>query len=111
MQTEPEAAPAAADSAALRVVRAEAQPLTGGARDHDPLLAAIGDASFVLLGESTHGTHEFYDLVGPRLERAVGVIYLPRTERASHYFLAKMSEQFDAVIHRDTTRAITPLRR
>jgi erythromycin esterase-like protein len=50
-------------------------------------------------------------LAGPRLERAVGVIYLPRTERASHYFTAHMPRQFDAVIHVDSTTAITPLRR
>src|ERR671918_2444606 len=35
-------------------------PLTGGAADYDPLLALIGDARFVLLGEASHGTHEFY---------------------------------------------------
>lgn len=35
-------------------------PLEGTARDWDPLLARIGDARFVLLGEATHGTHEFY---------------------------------------------------
>jgi erythromycin esterase-like protein len=50
-------------------------------------------------------------LAGPRLERAVGVIYLPRTERASHYFTAHMPRQFDAVIHVDSTTALTPLRR
>ena len=46
-----------------------------------------------------------------RLERAIGVIYLPQTERRSHYFTAKMSQQFDAVIHYDTTRAVEPLER
>lgn len=35
-------------------------PLTGDANDYDPLLQAIGDAHLVLLGEATHGTHEFY---------------------------------------------------
>jgi erythromycin esterase-like protein len=34
----------------------------------------------------------------PLLERAIGVIYRPETERASHYFEARLSEQFDAVI-------------
>lgn len=46
----------------------------------------------------------------PRLERAIGVIYLPQTERESHYFQARMSKQFDAVIHLDTTTAVKPLR-
>lgn len=44
-----------------------------------------------------------------RLERAIGVIYLPRTERASHYFYAQLSRQFDAVIHFDTTNAVERL--
>jgi len=44
-----------------------------------------------------------------RLERAIGVIYAPETERHSHYFHARLSDQFDAVIHIDTTRALEPL--
>lgn len=44
-----------------------------------------------------------------RLERAIGVIYLPRTERQSHYFAARMARQFDAVIHIDHTTAVHPL--
>jgi erythromycin esterase-like protein len=44
-----------------------------------------------------------------RLERAIGVIYKPETERQSHYFEAHLSEQFDAVIHFDVTTAVTPL--
>src|SRR5947209_8424139 len=50
-------------------------------------------------------------LRGPRLERAIGVIYLPQTERQSHYFDARLPEQFDAVIHLDETRALEPLER
>jgi erythromycin esterase-like protein len=50
-------------------------------------------------------------LAGPRLERAIGVLYLPRTERASHYFRAALPEQFDAVIHIDETCALAPLER
>ncbi|CAG8769946.1 355_t:CDS:1, partial [Dentiscutata heterogama] len=45
----------------------------------------------------------------PLLERAIGVIYKPNTERWSHYFSAKLSKQFDAVIHLDVTRAIIPI--
>ena len=41
-------------------IRAAAHPLTGSERDYDPLLDLVGDARFVLLGEATHGTHEFY---------------------------------------------------
>ncbi len=47
----------------------------------------------------------------PRLERAIGVIYLPRSERVSHYFHAQLSDQFDAILHFDETRAVEPLER
>lgn len=44
-----------------------------------------------------------------RLERAIGVIYRPRTERQSHYFHARLADQFDAIIHIDETRALEPI--
>jgi erythromycin esterase-like protein len=44
-----------------------------------------------------------------RLERAIGVIYRPETERISHYFGARIGKQFDAVIHIDQTTAVRPL--
>ena len=50
-------------------------------------------------------------LLMPRLERAIGVLYLPETERRSHYFKARLSEQFDYVLHFDETRAVEPLER
>jgi erythromycin esterase-like protein len=46
-----------------------------------------------------------------RLERAIGVVYRPETERRSHYFRVRLAEQFDAVIHLDRTRAVEPLER
>ncbi|HLM02560.1 MAG TPA: erythromycin esterase family protein [Pyrinomonadaceae bacterium] len=49
------------------------------------------------------------ELARTRLERAIGVVYLPKTERQSHYFEARMSRQFDAVIHFDVTSAVKPL--
>jgi erythromycin esterase-like protein len=48
-------------------------------------------------------------LTKPRLERAIGVIYRPETERQSHYFHASLSSQFDAVLHFDHTSAVQPL--
>jgi erythromycin esterase-like protein len=45
----------------------------------------------------------------PLLERAIGVIYRPETERQSHYFHARLADQFDAVIHLDRTSALVPL--
>jgi len=46
---------------------------------------------------------------GPLLERAIGVIYRPETERYSHYFYAQVAKQFDAMIHIEETRAVEPL--
>jgi erythromycin esterase-like protein/predicted phosphoribosyltransferase len=51
------------------------------------------------------------NLPGRRLERAIGVVYIPETERISHYFHARLAEQFDAVIHIDETHALEPLER
>lgn len=45
----------------------------------------------------------------PRLERAIGVVYRPQTERISHYLYARLPEQFDTVIHFDVTSAVEPL--
>ncbi|MGZ3504868.1 MAG: erythromycin esterase family protein [Vulcanimicrobiaceae bacterium] len=45
------------------------------------------------------------------LERAIGVVYRPETELASHYFKADVLHQFDALFHIDTTRAVEPLER
>ncbi|HEX6199436.1 MAG TPA: erythromycin esterase family protein, partial [Thermoanaerobaculia bacterium] len=47
----------------------------------------------------------------PRLERAIGVVYRPETELASHYFQAVLPRQFDEWIWLDETRAVTPLGR
>jgi erythromycin esterase-like protein len=47
----------------------------------------------------------------PRLERAIGVVYRPDTERQSHYFHARLAAQFDFVLHFDETRAVEPLER
>jgi erythromycin esterase-like protein len=175
---------------AIGVVRRQALELDLEKQDADRVLDLVGDAKLVLLGEASHGTHEFYRvraditraliahrgfqrdpdrcrvigftthvgtvtaapnwddpaelmtvrpslpgsyerlfhdaglpafvlplgdpelgsvLGGPRLERAIGVIYRPETERASHYFTARLPQQFDAVIHIDATRAVEPL--
>lgn len=45
----------------------------------------------------------------PLLERAIGVLYRPDTERLSHYFHASLPGQFDGIIHIDRTRAVEPL--
>jgi len=55
--------------------------------------------------------HRVAGLGEPRLERAIGVIYRPETERICHYFHASLPVQFDAVLHFDRTRAVEPLER
>ena len=49
------------------------------------------------------------ELIPARLERAIGVIYRPETERASHYFQASLPHQFDEYVWLDATTAVTPL--
>ena len=49
------------------------------------------------------------ELMEPRLERFIGVIYRPETERWSHYAQAILPEQFDAWVWFDRTEAVTPL--
>lgn len=56
-----------------------------------------------------HGALGSSVLTKQRLERAIGVIYRPQTERISHYFRADLAHQFDGVIHFDETRALQPL--
>lgn len=48
-------------------------------------------------------------LVEPMLERAIGVVYRPESEMASHYFEASLANQFDALFHLDETSAVEPL--
>jgi erythromycin esterase-like protein len=204
-------------AATPQTLRQIIHPLTGAPDAYDPLFRLIGESHFVLLGEASHGTHEFYreraaitrrlieecgfdavaveadwpdayrvnryvrgegpdgtaeqalgdfkrfpqwmwrnsdvldfvswlrayndslppqrpkvgfyglDLYSPRflmtlrdkagieelteqrLERAIGVVYRPETERRSHYFFSRLAQQFDAVIHFDDTRAVEPL--
>jgi erythromycin esterase-like protein len=75
---------------------------------HEALLHEVGSPGF-WVATSDPGVGEA--LRPTRLERAIGVIYRPDTERQSHYFEANLAEQFDAVIHLDRTRALTPLER
>jgi erythromycin esterase-like protein len=50
----------ALDAPAVPSITSFAQSLSGGSADYDGLLDLIGDSRFVLLGEASHGTHEFY---------------------------------------------------
>jgi erythromycin esterase-like protein len=73
----------------------------------ETLFHAAQRAQFLLVWNGSDAMRE--QLRAPMLERAIGVIYRPETERQSHYFRARLSDQFDAVLHFDETRAVKPL--
>jgi erythromycin esterase-like protein len=76
---------------------------------YEALFHHTGVPRFLLLlrdlGEAAGGLRE------ARLQRAIGVIYRPDTERVSHYFRSQLPAQFDAIIHLDETRALEPMER
>lgn len=75
----------------------------------EELLHEVGEKEFLLrFGMRSRASEA---LRSARLERAIGVIYRPETERQSHYFRARVADQFDAVINIDETRAVEPLER
>ena len=78
------------------------------ADSHERVLHHVEPDAFLLLMDD-NGARAV--LGRERLERAIGVIYRPSTERLSHYFGARLADQFDALIHVDTTRAVEPLER
>ncbi|AZD54992.1 erythromycin esterase family protein [Pseudomonas chlororaphis subsp. aurantiaca] len=88
-----------------------------GIKDVRPSLADSWEQQFLLAGIPASLTDwrppEREDLrqalSEPLLERAIGVIYRPATERHSHYFQADLGEQFDALVWLETTSALTPL--
>jgi erythromycin esterase-like protein len=87
--------------------RKRVRPALAGS--YEALFHEVGVPRFLLtLGD---GRKAARGLRTPRLERAIGVIYRPETERLSHYFYARLPEQFDAVLHFDQTRAVEPLER
>jgi erythromycin esterase-like protein len=75
----------------------------------EALFHEVGLGNFSLDLSAGGGAAE--TLARPRLERAIGVIYRPETERLSHYFQARLPAQFDAILHYDVTRAVEPLER
>jgi erythromycin esterase-like protein len=74
---------------------------------YEDLFHQVGEGRFWL---PLRGNAALSDLLRQkRLQRAIGVIYQPRTERMSHYFHTVLPSQFDAMIHIDETRAVEPL--
>ncbi len=74
----------------------------------EALLHRVGQPRFWL---DTHNPRVAPVLKAERLGRAIGVLYLPETERQSHYYGIRLGEQFDYVLHFDHTRAVEPLER
>jgi len=76
---------------------------------YEELFHEVGVPGFLI--DLREGGRKIDILREARLERAIGVIYRPETERLSHYFHARLPEQFDAIIHIDETRSLGPLER
>ncbi|OLD62116.1 MAG: erythromycin esterase, partial [Armatimonadetes bacterium 13_1_40CM_3_65_7] len=85
--------------------RKRVRPALAGS--YEALFHAAGRDRFLLIVNDSDRLAQ--QLGVARLERAIGVIYRPETERQSHYFRARLPSQFDAVFHFDETRAVKPL--
>ena len=81
----------------------------GLADSYEALFHEAGLEHFLLLLRDSDALRTKLD--EPRLQRAIGVIYMPESERMSHYFHVQLHRQFDAMIHIDETRALEPLER
>lgn len=75
---------------------------------HEAVMHTVGLPRF-LLSLREQGVARL--LAGPRIQRAVGVVYRPERERQSHYYSVTLPEEFDALIHLDRTSALEPLDR
>lgn len=80
------------------------EPLPGS---YEELFAAAGHANFLLDLRRPNLAVEL--LAEARLQRAIGVIYRPGSERHSHYFASQLPRQFDFLLHYDSTEALRPL--
>jgi erythromycin esterase-like protein len=96
----------AADEWGGQAQRMRVRPALGTSFEH--LFHQVGEEAFSI---SLRGGTAVERLRSARLERAIGVIYRPHTERQSHYFQARLSDQFDVVMHVDETRGVEPLER
>ncbi len=79
-------------------------PLEGS---YEKLFHDVSHADFLL---DLRGRNQITELLmEPRIQRAIGVIYRPETERQSHYFYSSLPKQYDFIIHYDETSALEPL--
>jgi erythromycin esterase-like protein len=79
----------------------------GLAGSYEAMFHEIGIPRFLLTLDKRRALPP--DLRARHLQRAIGVIYKPETERQSHYFGARLADQFDYMIHLDETRGVKPL--
>ena len=77
-------------------------------KSYERLCHASGHPRFMLGLRNRAELTSAQGLGKPQLERAIGVVYRPETERASHYFQAILPRQFDEYVWFDDTRAVTP---
>ena len=77
-------------------------------KSYERLCHASGHPRFMLGLRNRAELTSTQGLGKPQLERAIGVVYRPETERASHYFQAILPRQFDEYVWFDDTRAVTP---
>lgn len=87
--------------------RKEVRPALWGS--YEDVFHRTGLPRFVLTMRELRAVTDGLD--GPRLEREIGAVYTPQSERAQHYFAANLPAQFDAVVHIDRTRAVEALER
>jgi erythromycin esterase-like protein len=76
---------------------------------HEALMHEVGVEHFMLPLSGSPALAQA--LRAPRLQRAIGVVYRPEMERQSHFVEARLTGQFDVLIHIDSTRAVEPLER
>ena len=87
---------------------AECKPINPGCEgSYEELFHHIKHKNFLLHLRGDKTLEHYLHI--PRLQRAIGVIYRPDTERESHYFFTKLPYQFDSIIHLDQTTAVQPL--
>ena len=82
--------------------RKHVRPALSGS--YEALFHATGLPAFLLCPLGAGAGDSGRALREPRLERAIGVIYHPQTERQSHFFAASATQQYDALAHLDSTR-------
>ena len=79
-------------------------------QSYEQLFHRTNKAGLILPLRDGHELDVISELTQPRLERAIGVIYRPETEVASHYFEAELPRQFNEYVWIDYTSAVTPLK-